>query len=283
MEDWILSQEPTIRLTAFFGVFSLVALGEWLFPRRKLSQSKAVRWLNNLSIVFANTLLMRLIMPIMAVGLAGIAAEKGWGLFNVIDLGFWPEVALAILLMDGVIYFQHVLFHSLPVLWRLHRMHHADLDYDVTNGARFHPIEILISMLIKLTVVFLLGPSGVAVICFEVLLNGTAMFNHGNLKLPLALDRVLRWVLVTPDMHRVHHSVIRGETNSNYGFSSPWWDYIFGTYRSQPSKGHEGMDIGIEEFRDPRELWADRLLTQPFRGPTGGYPITGDQTTKNKP
>jgi len=277
MESWILANEATLRLSAFLGIFTFVALGEWLAPRRQLSESKPVRWLNNLGIVFANTLILRAFMPVMAVGMAQIAGQRGWGLLNLWEGNFWVKAVLGVVLLDLAIYLQHVMVHSLPLLWRLHRMHHADLDYDVTNGARFHPLEILLSMGIKLSVVALLGPSGVAVICFEVLLNGTAMFNHGNLRLPLWLDRWLRFVVVTPDMHRVHHSVIRSETNSNYGFNSPWWDYLFGTYKAQPSLGHVKMTIGIEEFRSSRELWIDRLLSQPFRGHTGGYPINGEQ------
>ena len=176
-------------------------------------------------------------------------------------------------LFDLAIYLQHVMVHAVPALWRLHRMHHSDLDFDVTTGARFHPVEILLSMAIKLALVAALGPPAIAVLIFEVALNGSSMFNHANLRLPGALDRCLRWIVVTPDMHRVHHSIVPFETNSNFGFCLPWWDRLFGTYRDQPGAGHVGMTIGIEEFRDPREQRLDRMLTQPVRGAAGTYPI----------
>jgi sterol desaturase/sphingolipid hydroxylase (fatty acid hydroxylase superfamily) len=175
--------------------------------------------------------------------------------------------------LDLVIYCQHVLFHAVPALWRVHRVHHADLGFDVTTGLRFHPVEILLSMLIKLTAIAALGPPPVAVLLFELVLNGAAMFNHGNVRIPLVIDRWLRLFIVTPDMHRVHHSIVRNETNSNFGFSFPWWDRWFGTYRAQPAAGHLAMTIGIEQFRDPRELRLDRLLIQPALGPASTYPV----------
>ena len=202
-----------------------------------------------------------------------LAEARGWGLFNVIALPAWIGVVVSVIVLDLAIYLQHVLFHAVPALWRLHRMHHADLEFDVTTGLRFHPIEILLSMLIKLAVVAALGAPAVAVLIFEVLLNATSMFNHGNVRIPQALDRVLRWFVVTPDMHRVHHSILSRETNSNFGFNLPWWDRLFGTYRAQPAAGHDAMTIGIEQFRDPRELGLDRMLLQPFRGETGRYPL----------
>ena len=188
---------------------------------------------------------------------------------------FWLALPLSVMRLDLAIYLQHVMFHAVPAFWRLHRMHHADLDFDVTTGARFHPIEILISMGIKLALVLALGPPAVAVLIFEVLLNATSMFNHANLSIPLGLDRVLRWVVVTPDMHRVHHSILPEETNSNFGFNLPWWDRLLGTYRDQPKEGHAGMTIGLDRFRDPADLRIDRMLIQPFRGDTGNYPIGG--------
>jgi sterol desaturase/sphingolipid hydroxylase (fatty acid hydroxylase superfamily) len=171
---------------------------------------------------------------------------------------------LAVVVLDMAIYFQHRLFHAVPVLWRLHRMHHADLDLDVTTGARFHPLEILLSMAIKVAVVIALGAPAVAVVLFEILLNASSMFNHANLRLPLAVDGALRWLIVTPDVHRVHHSVIRAETDSNFGFSLSWWDRLFGTWRAQPEKGHDGMTIGLPVFRNPEQLRLDRMLVQPF-------------------
>ena len=194
-------------------------------------------------------------------------------LLNALALPAWLSVVLAVVLLDLAIYLQPVMFHAVPALWRLHRMHHADLDFDVTTGARFHPIEILLSMALKLGVVAALGAPALAVLVFEVLLNATAMFNHANARLPEGLDRVLRWIVVTPDMHRVHHSVVPRETNSNFGFNLPWWDRLLGTYHAQPAAGHTAMTIGLEQFRDPRDLWLDRLLAQPFRGEAGEIPI----------
>jgi sterol desaturase/sphingolipid hydroxylase (fatty acid hydroxylase superfamily) len=178
-----------------------------------------------------------------------------------------------VIVLDLVIYLQHVLFHAVPALWRLHRMHHADLDFDVTTGARFHPIEIVLSMVIKLAAVVSLGAPAIAVLVFEVLLNATAMFNHGNIRLPLGFDRVLRLLVVTPDMHRVHHSTVTSETNSNFGFNLPWWDRLLGTYRAQPVAGHEDMTIGIALFREPQDLRLDRMLVQPFRAGPGSAPV----------
>ncbi len=242
-------------------------------PRRGRTLSRWIRWPSNLAVVALNTILLRLLIPTAAVSLALIAEETGWGLLNQLALPGWLAILLSVMVLDLAIYLQHVMFHAVPALWRLHRMHHADLEFDVTTGARFHPIEILLSMAIKLTVVVALGPPAVAVLIFEVLLNGTAMFNHGNVRIPIKLDSVLRWFVVTPDMHRVHHSIIPQETNSNFGFNLPWWDRLFGTYRAQPAGGHEAMTIGIEQFRTPRDLWLDHMLVQPFLGKTGNYPI----------
>jgi sterol desaturase/sphingolipid hydroxylase (fatty acid hydroxylase superfamily) len=250
-----------------------MAAWEHLAPRRRQEVPRLVRWPNNLGIVVVDTLLVRLIFPTAAVGLALVAEAQGWGLFNALAAPWWVAVIGSLIVLDLAIYLQHVLFHAVPALWRLHRVHHADLEFDVTTGLRFHPVEILLSMGIKLAVVVALGPPAVAVLIFEVVLNATAMFNHGNVRLPAHVDRVLRCVVVTPDMHRVHHSVRPDETNSNFGFNLPWWDRLLGTYRAQPADGHEGMTIGIEQFRQARELWLDRMLIQPLRGPASGYPI----------
>jgi len=266
--------EATIRLGAFIGVFTAMALWEAAAPRRPRSYSRLARWPSNLAIVAFNTVLLRLLLPATALSLALIAAQRGWGLLNNLRLPWWSTVVVSVVLLDLAIYLQHVMFHAVPALWRLHRMHHADLDIDVTTGARFHPIEIILSMLIKFGVVAALGASAVGVLIFEVLLNATSMFNHGNVHIPVGLDRWVRWFVVTPDMHRVHHSILVGETNSNFGFNLPWWDQLLGTYRDQPAAGHQGMTIGIEQFRDGRELWLDRMLLQPFRGPAGAYAIT---------
>jgi sterol desaturase/sphingolipid hydroxylase (fatty acid hydroxylase superfamily) len=208
-----------------------------------------------------------------AVGLAAAASERGWGLLNQLDLPPWLALAAAVIALDLVIYIQHVLFHAVPALWRLHRMHHADLDFDVTTGARFHPLEILVSAGIKLAAVAVLGPAALAVLVFEVLLSATAMFNHGNVRLPVAADRWLRRLVVTPDMHRVHHSAVPAETSRNFGFCLPWWDRLFGTYLAQPAAGHERMRIGIAEFRDAAELRLHRMLLQPLREDKAGYEI----------
>lgn len=265
--------EQIIRLTGFAGVFAIMALWELFAPRRERNHSRGVRWLNNFGVVAVDTLLVRLILPTAAVGMAIHAEAAGWGLLALADWPFWIEVAIAVLVLDLAIYFQHVLFHAVPSLWRLHRMHHADLDFDASTGIRFHPIEILLSLAIKIAVVASLGAAAVAVLIFEVLLNATSLFNHGNVAMPGKLDRVLRWILVTPDMHRVHHSIHPAETNTNFGFNLSIWDRLFGTYRAQPDEGHLGMTIGIEQFRDERELWLDRMLTQPFREAPGPQPF----------
>ena len=273
MTDLILGNEPAIRLGFFLGVLFLVGFGEALFPRRARQFPRWVRWPSNFGIVALNTVVLRLIFPAAAIGMAFYAEEHGWGLFNALEVPVALAVIASVLALDLIIYLQHVMVHAVPVLWRLHRMHHADLDFDVTTGARFHPIEILLSMVIKLASVAVLGAPAVAVVIFEVLLNVTAMFNHGNLRLPLGLDRVLRLFVVTPDMHRVHHSIVPNETNSNFGFNLPWWDRLFGTYRAQPEAGHEAMTIGLAQFREPAEQRLDKMLAQPFRGPVGDYPI----------
>lgn len=260
-----MSDEPVIRLVFFLGLFAVFALWEAAAPRRHRTLTRRQRWPSNLAIVALNTALVRLALPVTAVGFALLCAEHGWGLLNFLDLPHWLAVALAVVLLDLAIYVQHVVFHSVPMLWRLHRMHHADLDIDVTTGARFHTVEIAASMLIKLAVIAALGPPALGVLIFEILLNATAMFNHANIGLPAGLDRALRWIVVTPDMHRVHHSILRHETDSNFGFNIPWWDRLFGTYRAQPEAGHEAMTIGITQFRAPREQRLDRMLTQPFR------------------
>ena len=273
MRDTLLIFEQYIRLVAFCGIFAVMALWELIGPRRKQTVGRTWRWPNNLGVVLVDTVLVRILFPTTAVGLALVANERGIGLLNVVSVPPSIGVVVSVILLDLAIYFQHVLFHAVPMLWRLHRMHHADLDIDVSTGLRFHPIEILLSMLIKLTVVIALGAPAVAVLVFEMLLNATSMFNHSNVRLPLGFDRLLRWFVVTPDMHRVHHSVLTRETNSNFGFNLPWWDRLFGTYRAQPAAGHETMTIGIEQFRDPRELGLDRMLVQPFRSDAGPYPL----------
>jgi len=273
MRDALLGYEPVIRLAASGGIFVVMAIWELAAPRRKRAIGRGWRWPNNLGVVAVDTLLVRILFPTTAVGLALVIEARGLGLFNIIAFPTWLAVALGVVILDLAIYLQHLLFHAVPALWRLHRMHHADLDIDVSTGLRFHPIEILLSMVIKLTVIAALGTPAVAVLIFEVLLNATSMFNHSNVRIPAAADAALRWLVVTPDMHRVHHSILARETNSNFGFNLPWWDRLFGTYRAQPSAGHEAMTIGIEQFRERRELGLDRMLLQPFRGEAGRYPL----------
>lgn len=274
LNDWILQHEKTIRMGFFFGVLLVMALWEVLAPRRALTVSRSMRWANNLGLVFFNSFLLRLVFPAAAVGVAAFASKQGWGVFNYLGLPLWLAVMLSVVALDFIIYMQHVLVHSVPALWRLHRVHHADLDYDVTTGARFHPIEILLSMLIKFAAIILLGAPVVAVVIFEVVLNAMAMFNHGNVHLPLGLDRLLRILVVTPDMHRVHHSVEADEANSNFGFNLSLWDRLFGTYRDQPRAGHQEMTIGIHQYRTPSEVnRLDGMLRLPFRSDTGDYTI----------
>lgn len=268
-----MTYETSVRLGFFFGIFVLVAVGEYISPRRDLKTSKVVRWFSNMAIVAVNSLAVRLLFPLIGIHVAFTAQEKGWGLLNVLDLPEWLSVLIGILVLDLIVYLQHVMFHSVPLVWRLHMMHHADMDIDVTTGLRFHPIEIIISMLIKMTVIAALGPSVFTVILFEIILNGTAMFNHGNLKLPSGLDRYLRLLVVTPDMHRVHHSVTIRETNSNFGFNFPWWDRLLGTYRAQPVAGHEKMTIGLAQFRDSRKNNLIWMLIMPFTEEPGAYAI----------
>jgi len=269
----IVSYEVVIRLGFFFGVFALIAIWEVLAPRRSLTTSKSVRWSSNLAITFLNPVVVRLVSPIMPVTMALLAQKSGWGLLNNFALPYWLAVVIGVAVLDLVIYLQHVMFHTVPVLWRLHMMHHADLDFDMTTGLRFHPIEMILSMGIKLSVVVVIGAPALAVLIFEILLNTTSMFNHGNIRLPSSIDRKLRLLVVTPDMHRVHHSVTIRETNSNFGFNLPWWDRLLGTYRDQPAAGHEGMTIGLAQFRDPKRLTFLWMLALPFIGKPGEYAI----------
>lgn len=255
-----------------------MAAWEMIAPRRHLSIGRAVRWPNNLGMSILNVGVLRVLFPAAAIAAAGIGQLQGWGLFNNVPPPYdalfpWAAIVPSVILLDLAIYLQHVMFHAVPALWRIHRMHHADLDFDVTTGLRFHPVEIVISMLIKIATVVVIGPPPQAVLIFEVLLNGTSMFNHSNVRMPVGIDRVLRWIVVTPDMHRVHHSIERVETNSNFGFNLPWWDRLLGTYRAQPAAGHLGMTIGLGQFRAPEELRLDRMLLQPLRGAVGVYPI----------
>ena len=268
------STEAAVRLICFASVFTIMALWEIAAPRRRLKVGKPLRWTSNLGLVALNTVIVRVVLPTGAVSMADIAHERGWGLFNNVELPGWAAIVLAVVILDLAIYLQHVMFHAVPILWRLHMVHHADLDFDVSTGLRFHTIEITLSMGIKLAAIVLLGAPALAVLLFEVFLNATSMFNHANARLPRWLDRLLRLFIVTPDMHRVHHSDVPQETNSNFGFNLPWWDFLFGTYREQPTAGHDEMTIGLSQFRDEHQV--DRLpgmLVLPFVGDPGNYPV----------
>jgi sterol desaturase/sphingolipid hydroxylase (fatty acid hydroxylase superfamily) len=273
MDDFatfVLANEPGLRLGGFLGVLAVMALWELSAPRRRLSASRWQRWSSNLGILALDALMLRLMLPIAAVGAALLAEEEGWGLFNVLSFvpqwtaPEWTAMLASILVLDLAVYGQHVVFHKVPFLWRLHRVHHTDVDLDATSGVRFHPLEIALSLMLKIAVIVALGAPVVAVVAFEVLLNAAALFNHANVRLPLGVDRVLRRVIVTPDMHRVHHSIHRDETDSNFGFNLSLWDRLFGTYRDQPRDGHAGMTLGLAVFRSSRERWLPRLLIQPF-------------------
>ncbi|TDT75410.1 sterol desaturase/sphingolipid hydroxylase (fatty acid hydroxylase superfamily) [Litoreibacter halocynthiae] len=262
-----MENEALIRLAVFAGLFMLFAALESVAPRRDRTQTRKARWTTNWAIIIIDTVTLRamaIFLPLLAVGAAYDAANNGWGFFNAVDWPAWLEVTLAILILDFAIWAQHLITHKVPLLWRLHQVHHADVDIDVTTAIRFHPVEIALSMLLKIGLVYLMGPAGLAVILFEIILNGTAMFNHANIKLPLWLDAIMRTVLVTPDMHRVHHSVHRTEHDSNYGFSLSIWDRMFRTYIAQPAEGHDEMKIGLR-WQDDRPSKIGWSLALPFR------------------
>lgn len=280
---FLLTHAAAIRLGAFAAIFAVMALWEVLAPRRHQTVGRWRRWPANLGIVVLDSLLVRVIFPTAAVGVALFAEARGWGVFHALEVPAWLAVLASMLVLDLAVYLQHVLLHAVPLLWRLHRVHHTDLEIDVTTGARFHPLEILLSLLFKFGVIATLGAPAVAVLAFEVVLNVSSMFNHGNVRLPRRLDAALRWLLVTPDMHRVHHSWYPDETNANFGFNLSWWDRLFGTYRAQPRDGHTGMTIGINQFRDPRELRLDRMLWQPLRGAADSYPLSARREGPGSP
>ncbi len=266
----MLSQD-LIRMGSYLSVLCVMATWEVLAPRRALTASKLCRWGGNLTIVVLNTLIARLLFSGGVVAVAAMAQERGWGFLNLVDGPVWLEMGLAVVLLDFIIYWQHQVFHLVPILWRFHMMHHSDLDLDVTSGVRFHPVEMVISLLVKGAAVMILGVAPLAVVAFEIVLNSTALFNHSNVRMPLSLDRVLRYVIVTPDMHRIHHSVDVRETNSNYGFNVPWWDRLFGTYCAEPALGQLGMQIGLEHLGPPVCLNLFMMLRFPFVSKLGRY------------
>jgi len=249
MTDYTVANEATLRLSVFLFILTVMILAETAFPRKTRTMRRAHRWSSNILLTVIDGVFVRLLFPIIAVGAAVIASENQWGLFNLIERPLWSEVLLTILILDMLIYWQHVAFHRIPFLWAMHKVHHADRDIDVTTGFRFHPLEIALSMAYKIALIFLLGAPVLAVIIFEIILNGCAMFNHSNVELPLNFDKVVRRIIVTPDMHRVHHSTVPSETNSNYGFNLSLWDRLFGTYIAQPAKGHDDMVIGLEDYQ----------------------------------
>src|SRR5688500_2859839 len=264
MNDW----DALIRLAAFAAVFGAVALWELASPHRRLVSQRIARWPHNLGLLVVDVLALRLLAPGAAIAVALAAQDGGWGLLNTVSLPWWLAVVLGAILLDLALYFQHVMFHAVPTLWRLHRVHHADVDFDVTTGIRFHPVEILVSTAIKCAAVAAIGAPAVAVLLFEVLLNVTALFNHANASVPGSIERWLRLLVVTPDMHRIHHSAMYDESSSNFGFNLPWWDRIFGTYKVKPWFGYVAMTIGVDAFRTAQDLRLDRLLTQPYQNTT---------------
>lgn len=266
MTNYIIEHEAMLRSAAFMLVFAVMAGWEVWRPCRPLTVRKSQRWSNNLAIVILNSLLLRFLFPTAALGVALFAGVNNLGLLNQIVLPGFLEIFLAVVVMDFMIYWQHLVAHAVPMFWRFHRMHHCDLDFDVTTGARFHPLEMVLSMLFKFLVIVLIGAPVVAVFLFEVILNAAAMFNHSNISLPKSVDRWLRMVVVTPDMHRVHHSVVASELNSNYGFNLSIWDRLFATYCDQPAEGQLGMRIGLSSIRDTADCIAlPGMLTLPFR------------------
>jgi sterol desaturase/sphingolipid hydroxylase (fatty acid hydroxylase superfamily) len=267
--------EAAVRLTVFLAVFAAMAAWEIAAPRRRLEAARTSRWFANVSITVIGTLLVRLIFLIVPVSVSILARAKGWGLLNMFEMPAWLNIIAGVVLLDLVMYLQHVMFHIMPPLWRLHLVHHTDMDTDVTTGLRFHPFESIISTAIRLAAVSLIGPHPLAVVIFEIILNSAVMFNHGNVRMHERADRALRVAVVTPDMHRVHHSVNIWETTSNFGFILSWWDRVFGTYRPQPAAGHEEMKIGLAQYRDPNDLSLYRLLVLPVTADPGGYDISG--------
>jgi len=274
MDPLVKKNELLIRLGVFFGILVVMFLWELIAPRRPLTTSKITRWFSNLGLVLIDSIVVRLVFPTALAGITLLVQQRGWGLFNQFELPYLLKIIFSVLILDFLIYLQHIMFHSVPLFWRLHMVHHTDMDIDVTTGVRFHPVEIILSLGIKMIVVILIGAPLAAALIFEIILNGTSMFNHGNVRYSQNIDSILRLLVVTPEMHRVHHSTIRWETNSNLGFNFPWWDRLFGTYRGQPAKGHLEMTIGLEQYKEPKKLTLPWLIVLPFIGKLGKYPMT---------
>ncbi len=265
--------ELLVRFGVFLSVFATMVVWEYARPRRLLTQPRRKRWVTNLGLTFLNMILVRITVGGAAYAAAVFATERGIGVLHWMTLPPWAAVVVTLLVLDFAVYLQHVMVHAVPVLWRLHRVHHADLGFDATTGLRFHPIEIFLSLGLKVAVVVLLGAVPWAVVAFEVILNASSVFNHGNVAMPESIDHWLRWAIVTPDMHRIHHSTRVVETNSNFGFSVSWWDRLCGTYRAQPARGQLGMEIGLSDYRTSLNL--GQLLLLPFQGSAGPYTFEG--------
>jgi sterol desaturase/sphingolipid hydroxylase (fatty acid hydroxylase superfamily) len=277
LEAFLLDHESAIRIGFFLGTFALMALWEFIAPLRVAGASKAIRWPNHLTLAVINIVLARVLFPLAAVALAIYAGKLGIGLFNMVPVPYALAFVVSILALDLAIYLFHLLFHAVPALWRVHRVHHADLDIDVSTGVRFHPVQMALSVVVKSVAILALGPPALAALAFEVASHAITLFNHGNVKIPAALDRILRWVVVTPDMHRIHHSIHVRETDSNFGFVFPWWDRLFGTYRAEPAAGQARMVVGIETFRSERDLWLDRLVLNPVLEDRGSERMSRSQ------
>ncbi|MEP3435819.1 MAG: sterol desaturase family protein [Hoeflea sp.] len=263
--------EPVIRLLAFSTIFIALAAIELLAPRLERDEMrgafKSRRWVTNLAMVVLSSVALRIVFPLAAVGTAVWAQSSGYGLFPFLGLPLWVAGIMAFIVLDFAVWLEHVVSHKWPWLWRIHRMHHADTGFDLTTALRFHPLEIVLSMVWKAAVIVALGAPPVAVLVFEIVLNGAAMFNHANIKLPKAVDAVLRLLIVTPDMHRIHHSTDHRETDSNYGFNLAIWDRIFSTYTHVPRRGDTGIEIGLAEWRDGQTANLGWALALPFRFP----------------
>ncbi len=272
----MMQHESLIRISMFLGFLVVMAVWEILQPRRALTQSKGKRWFVNLAITVVDMAFVRYTLGAAAVSMAVYAQSSGWGFLNGLQIHGAAAFLITIVVMDMAIYLQHVMSHALPIFWRLHRVHHTDLDYDVTTGLRFHPFEIFISMIYKVALAAALGANPLGMVVFEVILNSSSQFNHGNVRIPKAVDRILRLFIVTPDMHRVHHSWKIKETNSNFGFFLTWWDRLLGTYRDQPDDGHKEMTIGLMEYRDIEKLSILNLLMMPFQKKIGAYSLRKD-------
>lgn len=263
LESFLLAHETAIRFGVLVSTFGVMALWEIMAPLRAPDTSKGIRWSNHVMLAAINMALVRVLFPVAAVALAIYASDQSIGLFNMIWAPYALTFAAGVVLLDLTVYVFHLLFHSVPVLWRIHRVHHADLDIDVSTGVRFHPIQMVIAVIIKSATILAFGLPPLSVLTFEIASHSITLFNHGNVRVRPSVDRVLRWFIVTPDMHRIHHSIHRAETDSNFGFVLPWWDRMFGTYCAEPAAGQERMVVGIESFRTGRDLWLDRLVTNP--------------------